>query len=332
MVEPGRARFLSAFAAAMVPLLASLALLPSVATAQKFPDRPIKLVVPFAVGGGTDILARQIAPRLGEALGQAVIVENRGGAGGNIGFEAVAKSPADGYTLLFGNNSLTINAGLYKNLAFDAGKSFAPVGVIATAPLVLVTTPDQPIANVTELVAQARARPGALNWSSPGSGTPGHLATELFNKLTGTSITHVQYKGGGPSVIDLLGKHTQVSIQTLAAVKPFIDTGKLRPLAVAAGRRTKLMPDLPTIAEAGVPGYEADLWYALFVPAGTPEPVVRTLNAALNKVLSDKEVQQLLFGSGFEVMPGSSENLRTLFTTDLARTVKLIADTGIKVE
>lgn len=307
-------------------------LLPAAAFAQKFPDRPVKLVVPFPTGGGTDILARQIAPRLAEALDQSVVVDNRGGAGGNIGFEAVAQSPADGYTLLFGNNSLTINAGLYRNLPFDAGKSFAPVGMIATAPLVFVTHPEQPIASMAELVSLAKARPGTLNWSSAGNGTPGHLASELFNKMAGVNIAHIQYKGGGPAINDLLGKHTQVSVQTLGAVKPLINAGRLRPLALAASQRSQLMPQLPTVAEAGVPGYEADLWYGLFVPAGTPEPVRQTLNAALNKVLSDREFQQALFKNGFEARPGSADKLGSLLATDLARIVKLIADTNIKAD
>ncbi|WP_048441158.1 tripartite tricarboxylate transporter substrate binding protein [Caenimonas sp. SL110] len=301
------------------------------ALAQKFPDKPIKLVVPFAVGGGTDILAREIAPKLGEMLGQAVIVENRGGAGGNVGSDAVAKSAPDGYTVLFGSNTLSINAGLYKNLPFDPVKSFAPVGVVATAPLVLVANPSLPINSVADLVAQAKGKPGALNWSAPGNGTPHHLASELFNKMTGTNIVHVQYKGGGPAINDLLGGHTQVSILTLASVKAFIDAGKMRALGVATARRSSLLPGVPAIAES-VPGYEVELWYGLFAPAGTPDAVVQTLNTALNKVFADKALQTKFASQGYEVRAGSPADLRTLLASDLARSVKLINDANIKAE
>ena len=236
-------------AAASTPLLFAV---PGV-HAQRYPDKPIRLIVPFAVGGGTDILAREIAPKLGEALGQPIVIDNRGGAGGNIGSDAVAKSPADGYTLLFGSNTLSINAALYKNLPFDPVKSFAPVGVVATAPLVLVTNAELPIRSVKDLIAEAKAKPGSLNWSAPGNGTPHHLASELFNKMTGANIVHIQYKGGGPAINDLLGRHTQASILTLSSVRSFITSGKLRPLGVATAKRSPLLPDVPTIAEAGVP-------------------------------------------------------------------------------
>lgn len=302
------------------------------AAAQAFPERPIKLVVPFAVGGGTDILAREIAPKLGEALGQPVVIENRGGAGGNIGSDAVAKSAPDGYTILFGSNSLSINAGLYKNLPFDPIKSFSPIGVVATAPLVLVTNPALSIHSVRDLIAQAKAKPGTMNWSAPGSGTPHHLASELFNKLTGANLTHIQYKGGGPAINDLLGGHTQASILTLASVKQFITAGKLRPLGVATAKRTPLLPDVPTIAEAGVPGYQVELWYGLFAPAGTPDGVVQALNAALNNLLADKNVQSRFAGQGYDLRPGTAADLRDLLASDLARSTKLITEANIKAD
>ena len=313
-----------------VAAAASLALLALPAAAQQFPDRVVKLVVPFAVGGGTDALAREIAPQLGEALGQPVVIENRGGAGGNIGSDAVAKSPPDGYTLLLGSNSLSINAALYPKLPFDAVKSFTPIGIAATAPLVLVIRSDTPIRTVRELVAEAKARPAAMNWSAPGNGTPHHLASELFNKMTGANITHVQYKGGGPAINDLLGGHTQAAILTYSSVKSFIAVGKLRPLAVATSVRTPLLPDVPTIAESGVPGYEVNLWYGLFAPAGTPERVVKVLNAALNKVLADKDAQTRFAAQGYELKPGSPQSLSSLLTSDLAHSAKVIADANIK--
>ncbi len=306
--------------------------LPGLAWAQKYPDKPIRLVVPFAAGGGTDILARDVAPRLGDALGQPVVVDNRGGAGGNIGSDLVAKAPADGYTLLFGSNTLSINASLYRNLPFDPVRSFAPVGMVATAPMVLVTAADGPLTSVRALVAEAKARPGTMNWSTPGNGTPHHLAEELFNKMTGANLTHVQYKGGGPAINDLLGRHTQASVLTLASVKSFIDAGRLRAIAVATPHRSTLLPDVPTIAEAGVPGYKAELWYGLFAPAGTPASVVERLNQALAKVLTDPQVAKRFRDQGFEARSGTPDELRALLADDLARSGKLIRDAGIQAD
>ncbi|WP_295850182.1 tripartite tricarboxylate transporter substrate binding protein [uncultured Xylophilus sp.] len=306
--------------------------LPGLAWVQKYPDKPIRLVVPFAAGGGTDILARDVAPRLGDALGQSVVVDNRGGAGGNIGSDLVAKAPADGYTLLFGSNTLSINASLYRNLPFDPVRSFAPVGMVATAPMVLVTAADGPLTSVRALVAEAKARPGTMNWSTPGNGTPHHLAEELFNKMTGANLTHVQYKGGGPAINDLLGRHTQASVLTLASVKSFIDAGRLRAIAVATPHRSALLPDVPTVAEAGVPGYKAELWYGLFAPAGTPASVVDRLNQALAKVLTDPQVAKRFRDQGFEARSGTPDELRELLADDLARSGKLIRDAGIQAD
>jgi len=322
---PVRAR-IACLAAAVLTWAAPCAL------AQKFPDRPVRLVVPFAVGGGTDILARELAPRLAEALGQPVVVENRGGAGGNIGSEAVAKAAPDGYTVLFGSNTLPINAALYKKLPFDPVKSFAPIGIVATAPLVLVVHADAPYRTVPALVAESKANAGTMNWSSPGSGTPHHLAQELFNKMTGAPLMVVQYKGGGPAVNDLLARQTQASILTLSSVQSFLAAGKLRALGVAAGRRTELLPEVPTIAEAGVPGYEVNLWYGLFAPAGTPDPVVQALNTALNKVLASKPMQTTFAGQGYEGQPGTPAALASLLAADMTRSARVVNDANIKAE
>jgi tripartite-type tricarboxylate transporter receptor subunit TctC len=242
----------------------------------------------------------------------------------------VAKAAADGYTVLFGSNSLSINAGLYQKLPFDPVSAFVPVGTVATAPLVLVVHPDSGMQSVRDLVAQARANPGKLNWSAPGKGTPHHLASELFNRMTGSDIVHVQYKGGGPAINDLLGRQTQASIQTVSSVRSFIAAGKLRPLGVATARRSALLPDVPTIAEAGVPGYEVKLWYGLFAPAGTPAPAVQALNTALNKVLADPAMQARFAGQGYELQPGSAAALGALYAEDLARSAKVISEANIK--
>jgi tripartite-type tricarboxylate transporter receptor subunit TctC len=300
--------------------------------AQNFPNKPIKLVVPFAVGGGTDILAREIAPGLSQAIGQTVIVDNRGGAGGNIGSDFVAKAAADGYTLLFGSNSLSINAALQDNLPFDPVRSFDPIGVVATAPLVLVINPAVHASNVQELIALAKSKPNTLNWSAPGSGTPHHLASEMFNKMADVKIAHVQYKGGGPAITDLLGGHTQVAILTYASVKSYIASGNLRVLGVTTKQRSALLPDVLTIAEAGVPGYEADLWYGIFAPAATPESISRILNAALNKELSNTKNKQQFMSQGYELRPGTEEDLRLLLAADLARSSMIVKDANLKTD
>jgi tripartite-type tricarboxylate transporter receptor subunit TctC len=302
------------------------------AVAQTFPDKPVRLVVPFAAGGGTDILARDLGPRLAEALGQPVIIDNKGGAGGNIGTDYVARAPADGYTLLFGSNSMTINAGLYDKLSFDPVKSFAPVGLVGTAPLVLVVHPQTGLQNVRELIQAAKDRPGALNWSAPGNGTPHHLATALFNQMTGSDIVHVQYKGGGPAIADLIAHQTQAGIQTLSSVRGYIDTGRLRALGVATAKRSALYPSLRTIAEAGVPGYEVGLWYGIFAPANTPAAVVQTLNHALNKVLANQAVQTRFAERGYELQPGAPADLGKLTADDLARSTRIIRDAKIKAD
>lgn len=300
--------------------------------ADAFPSKPIRLVVPFSVGGGTDILARDLAPRLAEALGQTVVVDNRSGAGGNIGSEAVARAAPDGYTILFGSNTLAINAALYKDLSFDAEKSFAPVGMVATAPLVLVTNAKLPLKSVQDLIAQARDKPGTLNWSAPGTGTPHHLASEIFNSMTGTDITHIQYKGGGPAINDLLGGHTQVSILTLSSVKAFIADDRLRPLGVATAKRTSLLPDVPTIAESGVKDYSVELWYGLFAPAGTPPAAIDTLNTALNKALNNPALVQRFKDQGYESREGTPQNLEQQLAQDMTQSAKAIKDAGITVD
>jgi tripartite-type tricarboxylate transporter receptor subunit TctC len=314
--------------ALLLALAAGAAVTP--AFGQKYPDKPIRLVVPFAVGGGTDILARDLAPKLAEAIGQPVIVENKGGAGGNLGADAVAKAAPDGYTILFGSNTLSINAALYQKLPFDPVTSFVPVGMVATAPLVLVVHPESGMQSVHDLVREAKAHTGKLNWSAPGKGTPHHLASELFNRMTGTDIVHIQYKGGGPAINDLLGRQTQASIQTVSSVRSFIAAGKLRALGVATARRSPLLPDVPTIAESGVPGYEVNLWYGLFAPAGTPAQAVQAINTALNKVLTEASMQAKFAGQGYELQAGTPTALGTLLAQDLARNAKVIADANIK--
>ncbi len=301
------------------------------ALAQVFPARPIRLVVPYAPGGGTDILARALAPRVSDALGQPLVVENRPGAGGNIGADAVAKSPADGYTLLMAANTIAINAGLSK-LPFDPIRDFAPVTMLATAPMLLVVHPGVNARTTTELIALAKANPGKLNFSNPGNGTPQHLAEELFNRMAGVDIQHVVYKGGGPALLDLVAGTTQAAVLTMASAKPFLQSAKLRVLGVATARRSQSMPEVPTIAEGGVAGYEAELWYGIMAAAGTPGAVVQRLNQAFAKALAAADVQERLAALGFEAAPGTPERLGEIHRNDIIKYGKLIRDAGIKGE
>src|SRR5690606_9043757 len=248
----------------------------------------------------------------------------------NIGANRVATAQPDGYTILFGSNTLSINASLYRNLSFDTVNAFQAIGVVATAPLVLVVNPKTGIESVSELISKAKSDPGRLNWSTPGAGTPHHLAMALFNKQTGANLTEIQYKGGGPAITDLVGNHTQASVLTLASVSSYIEAGKLKPLGIATKERSELLPEVPTIAEAGVPGYSASLWHGLFAPAGTPADVIQKLNNALNKALEDGDVRRSLQQQGYETRSGSPETLHELLVSDLETSARTIADANIQ--
>jgi tripartite-type tricarboxylate transporter receptor subunit TctC len=310
---------------------ASLCVMPSAQAQSRYPEKPVRLVVPFAPGGGTDILARVIAPKVGEGLGQTLLVENRAGAGGNIGTDLVAKAPPDGYTVLLGSNTIAINAGLAK-LPFDPVNDLAAVTLVANAPMVLVVHPSVSARTVKEFVAAAKASPGKLNYAAAGNGTPQHLASELLNRLAGIDVTHVQYKGGGPALADVIAGNTQAAVLTMAAVKPHLAAGKLRALGVATAKRSPAMRDLPTIAEAGVAGYEADLWYGIFAPAGTPRAAIDRLAGAFAQALQSAEIQERLAVQGFDLASSTPEQLATMHRNDVAKYGKLIRDAGIKPE
>jgi tripartite-type tricarboxylate transporter receptor subunit TctC len=302
------------------------------AAAQSYPDRPIRFVVPFPPGGGNDILARAMSPKLGELLGQSVIVDNRPGAGGNIGTETVAKSAPDGYTILIASNQVTINPALYARLPFDIEKDFAPVARVASVPMLLVVHPSVPANNVRELIAQAKSRPGALNHSTPGSGTPQHLAFEVFNKLAGVDVIHVPYKGTGPAIADLIGGQVQAAFATLASVEPHVKAGKLRALAVATPQRSQALPEVPTVAESGVPGYDVELWYSILAPRGTPKTVVTRLAAEFERVLQTPEVRERLSAQGFEPSFAGPDQLAEIMQRELAKWSRTIKETGIKID
>ena len=302
------------------------------AQAQKFPDKPIRLIVPFPPGGGNDILARALAPKLAELLGQPVLIDNRAGAGGNIGTEAAAKAAPDGSTIVIASNQVTINPWLIAKLPFDIEKDFAPVAQVATVPMVLAVHPAVAAQNVREFIALAKSGAGKFNHATPGNGTPQHIAFEVFNHAAGVQITHIAYKGTSPAIADLLGGQVQAAIGTMASLEPHIKAGKLRALAVTTAKRSAAMPNLPTIAEAALPGFEVPLWYSILAPAGTPKDVVARLSAEIARTLASADIRDRLTGQGFEVSYLNAEHMGELIRRDTLRWQKTIRDIGLKLE
>jgi tripartite-type tricarboxylate transporter receptor subunit TctC len=302
------------------------------ADAPPYPTRPIRFVIPFPPGGGNDILARLIGPKMAEGLGQPVVLENRPGAGGNVGTEQAAKSAPDGYTIVIASNQVTINPALNDKLPFDIERDFAPVALVASVPMLLVINPSLPDKDLREFIADAKANPRKYNYGTPGSGTPQHLAFEVLNKMAGIEVTHVPYKGTGPAIADLLGGQIQSAFATLASIEPHVRAGKVRALAVATPKRSPLLPNVPTVAEAGVPGYDVALWYSVLAPAKTPKPVVNRLAEEIRNAVSSTEIREKLLQQGFERNYLGPAELEALIRTDIARWKKIVRDTGIKVE
>ena len=300
--------------------------------AQNYPDRPVRLVIPFAPGGTSDILARLIAPPLRNTLGQSVIPDNRPGAGSNVGSEIVAKAPPDGYTLLIGTPALASNPALYSSVNYDPIASFAPVTLLTEIPIVLVVHPSLPAKSVRELIALAKAQPGKLNFGSSGNGGIGHLVGELFKSATGANIVHVPYKGNGPALVDLMAGVLSLTFSDIAGAAPYIKSGKMRPLAVTTLQRSAMFPDVPTMTEAGVRGFQASSWFAIFAPAHTPRPIVDRLNAEIVKVLRTPEMKDRLVGMGFEVVGNRPEELAAFLKSEIAKWTKVVKESGAKVD
>ena len=311
-----RRRMLPRLVAALIATTAGL--ISGTSAQAAFPDRPVKIVVGFAPGG-SDISARIIAQKLSELWGQSVVIENRPGAAGNIGADVVARAPADGYTLLLCVNSYTINTTAYRNLSWSLLRDFAPVGRFAVSPLVVVVNQNLPVKSVRELIDYARANPGKLNYGSAGSGTAPHLAGELFAMNAGLSMTHVAYKGSGPSVTALVANEVQLSFGALSAFDAFIKDGRLRALAVTTAERSPQMPQLPTVIEGGMPGFDADIWYGLLLPVRTPADVVQKVSADLGRVMADPDTQTRLRQRGLEPAYLDSRQMGELMTRDVAR-------------
>jgi tripartite-type tricarboxylate transporter receptor subunit TctC len=301
--------------------------------AASFPDHPVRLIVPFPPGGGTDILARPIAQKLGEKWGQPVIIENRAGAGGNIGTEAAARAAPDGYTLVLGTvGTHAINQSLYRNLSYDAVRDFVAITLVANTPNVLVLNPAVPARSVQELIALAKARPGALNYASPGNGTPPHLAAEIFKNMAGVSITHVPYKGSAPAMTDLLGGQVQMMIANAPVVLPYIKSGKLIGLASTSATRPSMLRDMPTLSESGLKGYEADTWYGLFAPAGTPPAIVQKLNADVVAVLNSPQILAFFAEQGAEVIGDSSADAGGKVRAEVEKWRGVIQSIGLSLD
>ncbi|MDM9558486.1 tripartite tricarboxylate transporter substrate binding protein [Bordetella petrii] len=298
-----------------------------------FPERPVKLIVPFPPGGGTDILARPLAQRLSEYWSQPVVIENRGGAGGNVGAAATAKSAPDGYTLLFTPViTLAANQSLYKSAGYDAVRDFAAVTMLVSTPNILAVPSAMPVKTVQEFLDYARAKPGQLNFSSSGNGTPPHLAMEILKRMTDVKITHVPYKGTGPAVTDLIAGRVQAMMLNAPVALPYLESGQLRGLATTSAKRPSSVRDLPTLDESGLKGYEADTWYGLFVPAGTPQAVVAKLNADVARALNSPDIKKLYAGQGAEVVGDSPESAAARVRADVIKWRDVIDDIGLKMD
>jgi tripartite-type tricarboxylate transporter receptor subunit TctC len=303
------------------------------ASAQTYPSKAIRLVVPFPPGGTTDILAREVGQRLTEVFGQPVVIDNRPGAAGNIGSDIVAKSAPDGYTLLLCTvSSHAINPGLYSKLPYDHIKDFAPVILVARVPNVLVVNPDVPVNTVADLVKLAKERPGQINFASSGSGTSIHLSGELFKTMAGVDMVHVPYKGSAPALTDLIGGQVQIMFDNLPSSLPQIKAGKLRAIAVTSAQRAPALPNVPTIAESGLPGFEATSWFGVLAPAGTPPAIITRLNAEIDKWLQSPEAKEKLLAQGAAAAGGTPEQFATYIRSETEKWAKVIKASGAKVD
>ena len=313
--------------------LAATATLPLGVSAQNYPTKPITIVVPFAAGGTTDILARLVGQHLSTELGQPVVVENKAGAGGNIGAAYAAKAPADGHTLFMGTvGTHAINAALYKKLPYDPIKDFAPLSRVAMVPNLLVAHPSQPYKTVQEMIAYAKANPGKINFGSPGNGSSPHLSGELFKSLAKVDMVHVPYKGSAPAVSDLLGNQIAIMFDNLPSVIPHVRAGKLRAIAISTAKRSADLPNVPTIAEAGVPGYEATSWFGMFAPAATPAPVLAKISAALSKVLANAEVKKKIDDQGGEPANETPAQFADFIQKETQKWGKVVKESGASLD
>jgi len=302
------------------------------AAAQPYPSKPVRIIVPFAPGGTTDMVARVIGAKLAELLGQPVVVDNKGGGGTIIGTDALAKAPADGYTIMLATPDFTINPGLQPKLPYDTQKDFAPIALIATYPMILVVNAEHKIGSVSELVAQAKARPGQINIASAGNGSMPHLCAALFDNLANVKLTVVPYKGNGPALNDLLAGHVSLLFSGGPPVAAHIKSGKLKVLGVTTAKRHVSMPDAPTLAESGVPGYEVTAWFGFIAPAGVPKEVIARLNADIGRTLAAPDVREKLASLGADLGTSTPDAFATVIREEIAKWSRLVREANIKLE
>lgn len=310
----------------------ALAALSSLALGEAYPSRPIRFVAAFPAGGPSDIVTRAVSKRMSEILGQPVIVENRAGAGGNIGAEFVARSVPDGYTLLLGGSFVTIAPSLYRKLPFDPVKDFAPVGLIVSNQYLLVVHPSVPATTVKELIRLAKGQPGKMNYASAGIGSPPHLSAELFKTMAGLDIVHVPYKGASPALVDLIGGQVDLYFGGISGVLPHVKTGKLRALAVTGGKRSSQLPEVSTLAEAALPDYEISTWFGVLAPAGTPREVVVRLNSVVTMIVNEAETKSYLIGQGVEPLTNTPGQFAAFIRDEIPKFARIVQAAGIKPE
>ena len=298
----------------------------------QYPERAVRLIVPFAPGGGADLTSRLIAQRLPDALGRQVIVDNRAGGASNIGTEAAARSAADGHTLLLATLSTSVNASLFPKLPFNALKDFEPVSLLVTVPLVVVVHPALPVQTIQDLIALAKSRPGTLNYASGGIGSANHVAGELFKHMTGVQIAHVPYKGGGPAIADILGGHVSLLFGTLTSTHEFAKSGRLRALATTGGKRSVAAPELPTVAESGLPGYLVEAWYGVMAPTGTPRPIIDRLAVELARIVQAPDVRETLRAQGTESVGSTPEEFARYLRAEIEKWSKMVKAQGLRNE
>ena len=303
------------------------------AQGQAYPNRPVRAIVPIAPGGGTDTIGRLVTTRLSEVMGQQFVVDNRAGGGGTIGVAIAAHAQPDGYTILFGSiSSHAVGPAMYKKLPYDHIKDFAPVSLVGTVPNVLVVHPSLPVTSVSELISYAKANPGKINYGSAGIGSPPHLSMELLKSMAGIDMVHVPYKGAGPALADLLGGQTRVMCTSLAGQIPYIKAGRVRALAVTTAKRNAQLPDVPTVSEAGIPGYEVTIWYAVFAPARVPKPIVALLNSELVKLLNSPDMKERMAQFGVDSAPSTPAELAAFVKSETIKWTKTVQDAGVKLE
>ena len=317
----------------MIGLLSSLALVPAIAQTDAWPSKPLRVIVPFPAGGGTDIVARDVTHKMSVTTKWTFVIDNKPGSGGNLGIDTAAKAPADGYSLVIGQTSnLAINPSLYSKLPYDPIKDLTPIGLIGNAPLVLVVPTDSPFKTLGDVIKAAKAQPGFINYATSGNGTVAHLATELLQREAGIKLTHIPYKGATQGINDVIGGQVQLYMSSVPTLLGHIKNGKLRPLAVTAAKRTDDLPQTPTVAESGYKGFEAVTWFGLLGPAKLPASVVRTANTELSKALNSPDLRKKLEDQGLNVTSSSSEEFAKLIKADIAKWAPVVKDSGAKAD